>query len=245
VLTTRSAGSLRRRTMSTWRSAWKTPPTTAPRAVTVNLVVVFLFALTALVFLTRTAVCAKQVDDSVAMAINPQTTGIAQHTVLVRKLDRTVAGTDALARIVQPYPGYASDAVAAMDSIRADSAGTDDSVAAIERSVRGIDQSVTDMQGPVARLGAGVGDIHSRSATITAALTNTADLTTAMVADIGSSDASLTRILRVLSTLNPVTDGIQRDLHAIGIHTGNIANNGVIRLGNVYREILNGLVEKP
>jgi hypothetical protein len=245
VLTARNAGSLRRRAISTWHSAWETPATTAPRAVTVNLVVVFCFALTALVFLTRTAVCAQQVDRSVTTAINPETSAVAHDTQLVGKLDGTVSGTDALALSVKPYPDYLSVAVAALHSIRTDSAATDDSVAGIERSVRGIDQSVADMQGSVARLGAGVGDIRSRSAAITAALTGTAGLTGAMVADIASSDASLARILRVLSTLNPVTAGIQSDLYAIGIHTGNIANNGVIRLGNVYREILNGLVEKP
>lgn len=237
--------SLTERTASTWLSAWNTPAATAARAININLVVVFVFALTALVFLTHTAVSSAQIDYSVEAAINPETSGIAHDTRLVRKLDQTVAGTEEIARLTEPFPGYLSDTLAALHSIRGDSASTDDSVASIERSVRGIDSSVAQMERPVGRLADGVGDIRSRAGNVSSALSRTADLTTAMSHDIASTNTALARILHALNAINPVADGIGTDLQGIAVHTRRMADNGVVQLGNVLQNILNGLLGKP
>ncbi|MEU4453000.1 hypothetical protein AB0F44_16830 [Nocardioides sp. NPDC023903] len=244
--TPRSSGrSLHGRMIRAWRSAWETPATTAVRAINVNLVVVFAFALAALVFLTRAAVSTAQLNDSVEAAINLETSGMAHDTRLVGKLDHTVAGTSEIARTVEPLAGHLSKTVVALHSLRGDLATTDDSVANIERSARGIDKSVANMRRPVGRLHDGVGDIRSHSGSMTTSLSGTADLTAAMERDIASSNTALARIRGTVDDLHPVVDGIGSDLDAIGVHTQRIENNGIIRLGNVLQSILNGLLGQP
>lgn len=247
MLTTLKAASrsVQERARHTRRSAWETPVTTAARAINLNLVVLFFFALAALVFLTRTTVSVAQVNDSVAAAINPETTGIAHDTRLTGKLDDTVTETAAVAHAVKPIPSYLSRAGSALHSIQADAASTDDSVANIEQSVRGIGGSVSNMREPVDRLGDGVGVIKSRAGTITAALSGTADATAAMAPEVAASDSSMYRIQQALNEINPVLGGIASDLEALSVHTRRLADNGLIKLGSVLQNILSGLLGQP
>ncbi|MFI5626428.1 hypothetical protein ACIA03_23415 [Nocardioides sp. NPDC051685] len=215
------------------------------RAININLLVVFAFALAALIFLTRTAVSTAQLDDSIESAINPETSGLARDTRLIRELDHTAAATNEIVRTAKPLSGHLSETAVALHSVRRDLATTDDSVANIERSMRGIDDSAADMHGPAGRLSDGVGDIRSHAGSLTTAFSGTAELTAAMDQDMASSNAALARILRAVDALHPTAEGIGRDLVAIGVHTRRMENNGIIRLGNVLQSILNDLLGKP
>src|SRR5690349_18625521 len=131
------------------------------RAIGVNLVIYFLFALVAVLLLTRTAIAANAINDDVAAVIQPVTGSINESTKGLAVLDTTVEVTDKIAAGAEPLSGHLSGVVEATGRIDNNLDSTNTHVTSIDDSVEEIKKSTGQIKPAIDELNSTVEDIHS------------------------------------------------------------------------------------
>ena len=205
-----------------------TPSAGQRRAIGVNLVVFFIFALMAVVMLTRTAIAANAINRDVATTVEPAVGSINQETSQLPALDVTARVTSHIAAAAKPLSGHLDGVVAATDNINKNLASTLESVAGIGSSVGGIKASTGAIRPAVGVLSGHVDNIHSRAGGIAGSLWTVAKQSSTMVKDLAGANASLGSILRATGPLNAEVRRIQARVPQINAHARNIARSPVL-----------------
>lgn len=221
-------------------AAWDTPASGARRAMPVNLVIVFAFALMALALLARVLVSAEQIDNNVTSALNPATLAIESDTALLKQLDGTVDATNHMVDSVGQFDADLGSTAKATDQMRSLGVSTDESVAGIEGSVVGIKTSVVDIKKSVTSLGESVQGIHSNTVSTAARFDGIHAQSALIVKDVAASNSHVGRILAILKNIDPVLARLNARLASLSRHTKNMAENGLIKLGNILSDLLSG-----
>lgn len=165
------------------------------RAIGVNLVIYFLFALVAVLLLTRTAIAANAINDDVAAVIQPVTGSINESTKGLAVLDTTVAVTDKIAAGAEPLSGHLSGVVEATGRIDSNLDSTNTHVTSIDDSVEEIKKSTGQIKPAIDELNDTVGDIHSTVRSIDKDFVGVAKGTTSVVHNLNGARASLAAVL--------------------------------------------------
>jgi len=205
-----------------------TPSAGQRRAVAVNLVVFFIFALTAVLMLTRTAIAANSINRSVASTIEPAVGGISQETSQLRTLDVTVRMTGRIAEAAKPLSRQLDSVVAATDHINDNLASTLESVKGIGLSVDGIKQSTGEIRPAVGVLDGHVDVIHNEAVGIAGGLSRVAGLSDSMVRNLSGTNASLARILGATGPLQTEVREIRALVPQINARAASIALSPVL-----------------
>lgn len=221
-------------------AAWATPASGARRATPVNLVIVFAFALIALALLARVLVFAVQIDNNVTSGLNPATRGIESDTRLLKQLDETVVATDHMVDSVSQFDSDLGTTATATEQMRSLGRSTDQSVDGIESSVSGIGTSVVGIKKSVTSLESNVHGIRRNTASIARQFDGIHGQTALIVKDLAASNSYVARILTVLDNLDPVLARLNKNLVSLGRHAKNMAENGLIELGNLLPDLLSG-----
>lgn len=222
-------------------AAWDTPAPGARRAMPVNLVIVFAFALAALVLLARVLVSAAQIDNNVAAALNPAVVAVESDTTMLNRLDGTVVATGQLSESVSAFDTDLGSAAKATAQMRTLGRSTDESVDQIQGSVAGINTSVAGIKKSVTSMGSSVRGVEQSSASIRRQFDGTHTQARAIVADLDASNSSVAQILNILRDLDPVLGRINTTLVSFDKHSRNLEENGLIKLGNLLPDLLSGL----
>lgn len=211
------------------RNRYGTAPSAGQRrAIAVNLVVFFVFALTAVVMLTRTAVAANSINGEVATAIEPSVGGINHQTRQLPALDRTARLTDRIARAARPLSGRLTGVVSATDRIDANLVATRTSVASIGRTVDGIRTSTNAIRPAVAVLDGHVDSIRGHAGDIDRSLGSVAIASSDMVRELSGTNASLSAILSLTSPLRVQVHRISTTVPEIRTHAARIADSPIL-----------------
>lgn len=198
------------------------------RAIGLNLVVFFLFALVAVALLTRTAVAANAINRDVRQAIVPVTASIDQDLKGLPILDKTGQLTSQIAAAAKPLPGEVAGVVKATDHINANLASTDKHVTSIGNAVDEIKASTGVIKPGIAQINGSVDTIHSEAASIAERLGGVATSTTTDVANLNGAGGSLTDVLNAVAPIhNGVKDIIASALSIDG-HTAAIASSPLL-----------------
>lgn len=221
-------------------AAWDTPASGTRRATPVNLVIVFAFALMALALLARVLVSAAQIDNNVTAALNPATLAIESDTRLLKQLDETVAATDHMVDSVSQFDSDLGTTATATEQMRSLGRSTDQSVDGIESSVVDIGTSVVGIEKSVNSLGSSVHGIRRNTASIARQFDGIHGQTALIVKDLAASSSFVARILTVLNALDPVLARLKTNLVSLDRHTKNMAENGLVELGNLLPDLLSG-----
>gem|GEM_PF-6715290 len=205
------------------------------RAVAVNLVVFFLFALTAVILLTRTAVAANSINRDVASTIEPATDGINADIKRLPVLDRTVRITHRIAGAAEPVSTHLEGVVQATGHINRNLASTREQVITIGTSVEGIERSTRSVGPAVVVLNRHVDSIHGHAGDIVGDFRSVAGLTSSMAGDLTDTNASLARILAATEPLRRAVHGIDGSVVRIDGSAGRIENSPILlrNLGNL------------
>jgi len=205
-----------------------TPSAGQRRAIALNLVVFFIFALTAVVMLTRTAIAANAINRDVASTVEPAVGNINQETSQLAVLDVAARVTGQVAAAAKPLSGHLDGVLAATDNINGNLASTRDSVTRIGTSVDGIKGSTGAIRPAVGVLSGRVDTIHSQARGIAGSLSTVAKQSSSMVKGLSRTNASLGNILAAARHLNAVVRGIQARVPQINAHARNIAKSPVL-----------------
>lgn len=217
--------------------------TAAPRAMGVNLVLFFVFALCALVMLTSTLVSVSQVQVSVRDAVRPATSGIAHDTNLLPKLTRTNhlagrmsrAGRDVNASLTSV--GATTQRLAGqLGEVRS---GTD----RIDSSVTGITDSSSEVRRRVAGLGAKVAVTDRTTAQLAPRLAAADQAVGTLRGSLHDARVSLDALFSLIPSISGQAGAISRTLGAVDAHVTAISSNGLVRLANLLQlhNLLSGL----
>lgn len=205
-----------------------TPSAGQRRAIAVNLVVFFFFALTAVVMLTRTAMAANAINRDVASSIEPAVGGIREETSQLRALDVTARLTGRIAAAAEPLPRELAGVVEATGAINQNLARTLESAQGIGSSVDGIRESTTAIRPAVGVLENHVSAIHIRAGGIAKSLGSVAGLSTSMVRDLDGTNESLARILGAAGPLLGQVRDIRAVVPRINTHAASIALSPIL-----------------
>lgn len=203
------------------------------RAIGVNLVLFFAFALIALLFLTRTVVSAVQIDANVGEAVKPAVGSIQENTALLPALDRTVALTSQIETSSNAIGADTSAVTNATDHINSMMAVIYQDVQTIGTAVVSIDSSVASIRLGVNSVDQIVASIGSQSADISSRYRSVADDISGVPAGISSASSSLTQTRALIGPINGTTGGIDSTLVTINGHVVNIANNPLLQLSSL------------
>lgn len=205
-----------------------TPLAGQRRAIAVNLVVFFFFALTAVVMLTRTAMAANAINNDVTNAIEPAVDGIDEGTSQLPALDVTARVTSRIAAAAEPLPGDLRGVVVATDHINKHLASTRASASSIGASVDGIKKSTGAIRPDVETLAHEVEGIRGTAGEIETRLARVAALSAAMRRDLSGANTSLGDILRSTGPLNIAVRAIQRTAALVDVHARRIADSPIL-----------------
>lgn len=205
-----------------------TPYAGQRRAIAVNLVVFLLFALTAVVLLTRTAVAANAINRDVASAIEPATDGIDKDIERLPVLDRTVRLSHQIAIAAKPLSTHLDGVVQATDHINGNLASTREHVTTIGTSADGIKRSTHSIRPAVVVLNRLVDSIHGQVGDIVGDLRTVAGLTSSMGDDLNDTNASLARILAATEPLRQAVRGINGSVERIDGSARRIENSPLL-----------------
>lgn len=221
-------------------AAWATPGSGTRRAMPINLVIVFAFALMALALLARVLVSAAQIDNNVTAGLNPAILAVESDTSLLERLDETVVATDQMVDSVSQFDSDLGTTATATDRMRSLGRTTDQSVDGIEGSVVEIGTSVVGIKKSVTSLESSVRGIRGNTVSIARQFDGTHGQTAWIVKDLAASNSHVARILTVLDNLDPVLARLNKNLASLARHTKNMAENGLIELGNLLPDLLSG-----
>lgn len=192
------------------------------KAIGVNLVIYFLFALIAVVLLTRTAVAANAINRDVAQAIQPATGGINESTSNLTQLDTTVDVTSQIQAAAEPLSGHLDGVVAATERIDSNLASTDVHVKSIDNAVTEIKASTGKIKPEVDELGDTVESIHDNAEGIDKGLNGVYKETNSIYKNLGGAQKSLQSVLDDASPLLATVKSILATALEINKHTDSI-----------------------
>lgn len=203
------------------------------RAIGVNLVIFFAFALAALAFLTRTVLSAVQIDANVDHAIKPVIGSVQANTALLPALDNTV-------RLTNQIKASSTTIGTAAASVDADTAHINSTMTTIYRHVKSIETAVNGITSSVGTIRPGVDDIgqavaaiRSQSGDISSAYGSVATRVRGLPGDIASASSSLKQIRALIDPIDQSVGGIGATLTAIDGHVVSIANNPLLQVSNL------------
>lgn len=219
------------------------------RAITVDLILFFGFALTALVMLTHTAVSANAIDRDIAGAVNPPLNTIEQATALLPALDSTGQLTGSIVDGTAPLGGDLAAIAASTGAIRASVHGIEGDVTSIQRSVTSIDGTVATIRADVGTAGGSSGlapviaRIRAGAAQTTAKFGDVLGNAQAIKAYVGDISQSMSSVVADAGPIGASVRDIGGNLKSINGHVTNIENSTILQLSNVVQlhDILTGL----
>lgn len=209
-----------------------TPAAGQRRAIGLNLVVFFVFALSAVLMLTRTAVAANAINRDVASTIEPAVGGIDQKTSHLPVLDTTAKLTGQIAIAAKPLPGELDGVVEATDNINQNLAATLESAASINTSVDGIKKSTGAIRPDIDVLSHHVAGIHHAAKGIAASLSTVGNQSSSMVVNLRGANIALANILRATGPLNAQVRAIRASVPKIDGHAKGIAGSPLLLRGS-------------
>lgn len=198
------------------------------RAIGVNLVIYFLFALVAVLLLTRTAIAANAINDDVAAVIEPVTGSINESTKGLAVLDTTVEVTDKIAAGAEPLSGHLSGVVEATGRIDDNLDSTNTHVTSIDDSVEEIKKSTGQIKPAIDDLNDTVGDIHSTVRSIDKDFVGVSKGTTSIVHNLNGARASLAAVLDGAGPLHDAVLSILATALKINGHADSIQGSPVL-----------------
>lgn len=207
-----------------------TPSMAQKRAMGFNLVVVFLFALTAVWLLTRTAVAANAINRDVKAAIVPVTADIDENLKTLPILDETGKITGDISAAAKPLGNDVASVRAHTDKINANLESTDTHVQSIGKEVNAIKASTGVIKPGIASITSSVEKINASATGINASLGGVATATTSVVSNLTSAENSLLYVLSQTGPLHTDTQGILASTGVIQGHTASIAGAPILSL---------------
>lgn len=205
------------------------------RAMGVNLVVFFAFALPALFMLSRTVISTAQIDDDVALAVRPTLSDIEAETALLPSLGEVRQVTAQLVGGAEPIGRNVSGLVESTTNIDATAAAVFGHVRSIGSSVAGTRAATGPMTADLTGLEPVVGQIHSQALAITSDFATVRAEADAIRTGIASIHPSLRDILRLTGPIATGVASIEPKLESIKGHLVNVENNPVLQLSNVLK----------
>ncbi|MGQ0844693.1 MAG: hypothetical protein ACT4QF_11205 [Sporichthyaceae bacterium] len=164
------------------------------RAAPLNLVLVVVFALLAVVLLTKTAFDARGIGADIDRRITPQLSAVDGDLDTLPALDRTGALAEDIATTILPIAESLGRAADAMAASARDAEGVGADAAAIRENVAGIDASVAAIRASLVELGPIVVGI----------LDGTGDIARNLAGARVATDRAAATLARVLATLRGV-----------------------------------------
>ncbi len=210
-------------------------PAPPPKAIGVNLVLFFAFALAALVLLTHIVVDVAQARAGVAEAVRPAVAGIEADTALLPELTRTSTLTGRLATASQGVNHLLTDVVGSMRSIDATIVRVHSDSASIARSVSSIAGSAATISRRLANLDADISSIDDRAGQTTADYAAASRAVATLPDDLATAGASLRALARLIPSITQQASSITSTLTEVDGHLVNINDNGLIRLSNLLQ----------
>ena len=198
------------------------------RAIGVNLVIYFLFALIAVLLLTRTAIAANAINDDVAAVIQPVTGSINESTKGLAVLDTTVEVTDKIAAGAEPLTGHLSGVVEATGRINNNLDSTNTHVTSIDDSVEDIKKSTGQIMPAIDELNDTVEDIHSEVRGIDKSFVGVTKGTTSIVKNLSGARASLAEVLEMHAPLHGGVLSILATALEINAHADSIQGSPLL-----------------
>lgn len=198
------------------------------RAIAVNVIVFFAFALAALVFLTKSAVAANAINRDVGAAIAPSTVGINKSTSALPALNSTMALTEKIAKATDPLAGHLGHVVTSTDNIDGNLSQIQGDVTEIGETVEEINSDVGQIRPEIFTLSEGVNGVHSKAGSISSSLAQVANDTDSMTRSLTGINASLASVLRDTKPLDVNVSGISKTINGVKGHTLSIANSPIL-----------------
>jgi len=206
-----------------------------PKAIGVNLVLFFAFALAALVLLTHIVVDVAQARASVADAVRPAVTGIEADTALLPELARTSTLTGRLATASQGVNDSLTDVVGSTRNIDAAIVRVRSGTASIARSVSSIAGSAATLNRRLASLAGDVSSIHDRAGQTAAGYAAVSRAVATLPDDLPAAAANVRALARLIPSITQQASAIVARLTEVDGHLVNINANGLIRLTNLLQ----------
>jgi methyl-accepting chemotaxis protein len=198
------------------------------RAIALNVMIFFAFALTALIFLTKSAVAANAINRDVGESIAPTTMGIDSSTSKIPQLDQTMVLTGKIADGTRTLSAHLAHVVGSTKNIEANLAAIQGDVTGIGESVNGINSTVSAIRPEIFTLGGSINGIHSKAGDISSRLSQVGADTSTMTVSLDGIDKSLTDVLARTAPLNRRVAGIKNTLGVVNGYTLSIANSPIL-----------------
>jgi hypothetical protein len=198
------------------------------RAIALNVMIFFAFALTALIFLTKSAVAANAINRDVGESIAPATVGINTSTSKIPQLNETMILTRKIADGTRNLSAHLAHVVDSTNNIKANLTAIESDVNGIGESVNGINSTVSAIRPEIFTLGGSVNGIHSKAGEISSRLSQVAADTSAMTVSLDGIDKSLAAVLAGTAPLNQRVAAIKNTLGAVNGYTLSIANSPIL-----------------
>jgi len=210
-------------------------PAPPPRAIGVNLVLFFAFALPALLLLTHILVDVAQARASMAEAVRPEVAGIEADTALLPDLARTSGLTERLATAAQGVNDSLTDVVDSTQHIDATIVRVRSDSASIARSVSNIAGSAATTSRRLANLDADISSIHDLAGHTTADYAAASHAVATLPDDLATAAADLRALARLIPSITHEASAIVATLTEVDGHLVNINANAILRLTNLLQ----------
>jgi uncharacterized phage infection (PIP) family protein YhgE len=210
-------------------------PAPPPRAIGVNLVLFFAFALAALVLLTHILVDVAQARTSVAETVRPAVAGIEADTALLPDLARTSRLTERLATAAQHVNDSLTDVVGSTLNIDATIVRVRSDSASIARSVSSIAGSAATISSRLDNLDADISSIDDRAGQTTADYAAASRAVASLPDGLRAAAANVRALARLIPSITKQASAIVATLTEVDGHLVNINANGIIRLTNLLQ----------
>jgi methyl-accepting chemotaxis protein len=210
-------------------------PARPPKAIGVNLILFFAFALAALVLLTHILVDVARARASVADAVRPAVAGIEADTALLPELARTSKLTGRLAAASQGVNNSLTSVVAATRHIDATILHVRSGTQSIAGSVSSIAGSAATVNRRLANLDGDVSSIHDRARQTAAEYAAVSRAVATLPDDLPAAAANVRALARVIPSITRLASAIVATLTKVDGHLVNINANGIIRLTNLLQ----------
>jgi len=210
-------------------------PSTAPKAIAVNLVLFFGFALAALVLLTHTIVDISRVRAAVADSVQPETRGIQADTALLPELAHISGLTAQLASASHGVNDSLTDVAGATRNIDATIQRVQSETQTIRQSVHGIAGSAASVDERVAALDSDITAIDDSATQVSANYAAVSHAAATLPDDLVAAAAELRSLARLIPSITQQASSIEKTLSEVDGHLVSINANGLIRLSNLLK----------
>lgn len=206
----------------------KKPAPGQRRAIALNLMIFFAFALISLVLLTRSAISANAINRDVSFAIAPATQGINASTKKIPQLNETMVLTSKIAGGTNSLSGHLGHVVTATNNIDANLGAVSRDVSLIGGAVDGIHDTVGRIKPAISTLADSVDGIHTKAGDISSSLGQVAIDTSVMNQSLAGINSSLASVLANTAPLLGDVSGIRSTLATVNGYTLSIANSPIL-----------------